>query len=210
MKLKDIFQKNSSGLAIPMTEKGVRNPVSEDVHIKDESLSFQCPTCMSTLSVGLMNIDPIIGVFVDCSVCKNTSHVPGGFRTQSNQSGLSITGGALVPIGEFTEWFSAHPVVVSLKKNGKRDLLYDYGLWAFCPKCGYRYSPTVLAYSFPFMKLSQSTAGFVLNTSSSGSGKEANSLLAGHCPRCSHKTLNAIIEEIPENVRAVIAENRHQ
>lgn len=215
MKLGEFFKKKPSASPVeagmeqsPQPKPAVMNPVSPDVHREGERLAFQCPTCANTLTVNLETINPVSGVFADCPVCKNISHVPGGFRTQPIPQDSKITGGVYVPIGEFTDWFAAHPVVVTLKKNRQRELLYQYGLWAFCPKCGYRYSPTVLAYSLPFLKISQGSAGSLLNASSSGSGKEAKALLAGYCPSCRHKTLTVIIAEIPDAVRAVLNENR--
>ena len=184
------------------------NPASTDSFIRGGQLAFKCPTCPSAVFIGLSTIDPVIGVNVVCPGCGNTAHVPGSYRTRPNVAGLSITGGVEVSIAEYVDWFLSHPLVVTLKKAGQVDLLCDYGLWGFCPKCNYQYTSTVLAYNLPFLQMAHDADGFVLRTSTSNSYTETTALQSGHCPSCGHKSLIVIIADIPDYVRTAIASIR--
>ncbi len=190
-----------------MSEHGLMNPFSTKFFVEDAQLYFKCPTCPDACSVYLEQIDPIGGVLVVCPGCGNIAHVPGCYRTQPESPGFDITGGVLMPIKEFTDWFLSHPLIASMKSKRAYTHLYDYGLWALCPACGYRYSPTVLAYNLPFMKI-RDASGSVLLTKTEESATETSSLQAGCCPSCGHQEITAIVSDIPDYVRKAFSANR--
>ena len=66
------------------------NPFTNDVVIKSGMLLFKCPTCPSNINVPLQNIDPIVGISVLCSNCKNIIHVPGMYKTEPKPAGMRI------------------------------------------------------------------------------------------------------------------------
>ncbi|MHB1314575.1 MAG: hypothetical protein ACYCX2_03725 [Christensenellales bacterium] len=186
------------------------NPTSTYILISGGKFTFKCPICQSTIIVSIQNVDAIIGINVICLSCKNVIHVPGGYKTWPKPSGLKITGGVQVPISNYVDWFFSHPLVVSLKKSNKMDLLYDYGLWGFCPSCYYQYSATVLSYTFPVFHMSKPSEGFVLLTSRPDSENVVSSLKSGHCPKCSNTNLIVIVAEIPSYVQNIFFKKTRQ
>jgi hypothetical protein len=181
------------------------NPFTTDVAIKSGTLLFKCPTCPNTISVTLQQIDPIVGISVLCSSCKNISHIPGIYKTDPKPAGMRITGGIRVPIAEFSDWYYKHPLITSLVEKGQSDLLNDYGVWAFCSACYHQYPSTILT----SLAISQSMAqrgagGFMLMANTPDSKKDMNALGAGHCSHCNQTFLIVIATEIPDYVRSVI------
>jgi len=191
-----------------ITAAGV-NPFTTDVIIKSGTLLFKCPTCTSAVSVTLQQIDPIIGVSVLCSSCKNISHVPGIYKTESKPAGMRITGSVRVPVGKFSDLYYEHPLIKSLIESHQSDFLNDYGLWAFCSACYHQYPSTVLTSLAMYQPMAQRGAGgltFMANTSASA--QDMNALLAGHCSQCTNKNLIVVVSEIPEYVSNVISSKR--
>jgi hypothetical protein len=185
------------------------NQFTPDVVRKDGKLHFKCPTCSTTVIVSPQNIDPIIGVNVACSSCKNISHVPGGFKAESAPAGLRIAWGVRIPIAKFSDWYYENPVITSLIQKGQSDLLNDYGLWAFCGACYYQYPKTILTSLATSQSMAQRRAGgFEFSASTSGSAKDMEALRSGYCPQCGGKELIVIASEIPEYVRKVITKSK--
>jgi hypothetical protein len=181
------------------------NPFTTDVVIKSGILLFKCPTCPNTTSVTLQQIDPIIGVSVACSSCKNISHVPGIYKTEPKPPGMKITGSVRVPIAKFADLYFEHPLIQSLINSGQSDLLFDYGLWAFCGACYHQFPATVLwAFS-----MAHRTGGFVFNARTPDSAIDMNALRDGHCSHCQHKNLIVVVTEIPDYVRNVIMSKKN-
>ena len=191
-----------------MQEYAAMNPTCTDYFISEGNIVFKCPTCQSAVFASIPQIDPIIGVNVVCTACGNISHVAGGYRTWPKLPDSKITGGVQVPISRYVDWFFSHPLVASLKKENQLDILYDYGLWGFCPGCHYQYASTVLAYTFPVLQMSSPSAGLVLNTSKPNSARDTIALHEGHCPSCKSAYLIIIIADIPKYVRVEIANKK--
>jgi hypothetical protein len=183
---------------------GAINPFTTEAVLKAGTILFKCPTCPNTVSVTLQQIDPIIGVSVACSSCKNICHVPGGYKTQLNPPELKITGSVRVPIAKYADWYYGHPYIKSLIRSSQSDLLFDYGLWAFCGACYHQFPATVLW----GLSSAQRAGGFVFNARTSSSAKDMNALVAGHCSHCRHKELIVVVAEIPDYVRNVITSNK--
>lgn len=188
------------------------NPFTADAVIKSGTLLFKCPTCTNTISVTLQRIDPIVGVSVLCSSCKNISHVPGMYKTEPKPAGMRITGGVRVPIAKFSDWYYEHPYIASLIKNRQSDLLFDYGLWAFCNTCHHQYSSTVLN-SFAMAQVTyfsdpNFTGNFVFNAQTPESANDMVALRSGYCSHCQDKNLVAIVAEIPDFVETIITSKR--
>lgn len=198
------------------------NPFTVNVMLKDGELLFKCPTCPDTIDivgkpfanpykivVNLQQIDPIIGINVVCSDCKNVFHVPGAYKTNPKPPGMRITGGIRVPITKFSDWYYENQLIVALIENGRSDLLNDYGLWAFCGACLHQFSATILNSLAPSMSMAQRGAGsFVFMANIPSSVTDWDALRAGHCSQCEHEDLIVIAAEIPDYVRNVIAMNK--
>lgn len=213
------MQKQSSKSVPPISRKQQRktpvasaNPFTADVVIKSGTLLFKCPTCPNNISVSLQNIDPIAGISVLCSSCKNIIHVPGIYKTEPKPAGMRITGGIRVPIAKFSDWYYEHPYIVSLINNKQSDLLFDYGLWAFCNTCHHQYSSTVLNYfamaQATYFSDPNSTDNFAFPAQTPESANDMAALRSGHCSHCQDKNLFVIVTEIPDYVRAIIASKR--
>ena len=198
------------GETIPSLEtsiwcKGEKNPVSQDVSLlglEVDLLRFQCPTCRLPVRVERSKIDTIVGINVTCSNCKNISHVPGAFGTGILPSNLKITGGVIVPIKEFAEWYFHHPVMKSLMNEKKIELLFDYGLWGYCAKCFYQYKSTVLSILPVYQDIKPEKIVFMAK--SDESVDDFNSLLSRECPSCGHDKIIGIITDIPDYVQEAI------
>ena len=175
-------------------------PFTTDVILKAGTIEFLCPTCYNTVSVTLQQIDPIVGVNAACSKCKNICHVPGIYKTNPNPFGSWITGSIQIPIAKFSDWYFENPFINALIKSGQPDLLFDYGLWAFCGACYHQFPATVLC-SFA---VAQRAGGFIFNARTPGSAKDMEALRAGHCSHCRHTNLIVVVVEIPDYVRNVI------
>jgi hypothetical protein len=185
------------------------NPFTIDVVIKSGMLIFKCPTCPNALSVALQKIDPIIGVSLLCSSCKNISHVPGIYKTEPKPAGMRITGSVRVPVVKLSDFYHEHPLIKSLIESHQSDFLNDYGLWAFCSTCYHQYPSTVLTSLAMYQPMAQRGAGeltFMANTPTSAQDMDA--LLAGHCSQCNNNNLIVIVSEIPDYVRNVITSKR--
>jgi hypothetical protein len=177
------------------------NPITSEAVVKAGTLLFKCPTCSNKVSVPMRQIDPIIGVSVVCTRCKNISHVPGIYKTEPKPAGMSITGSIRVPITKFPNLYFEHPLIQSLIKSGQSDLLFDYGLWAFCGACYHQFPARVLwAFS-----IADRAGGFVFNAQTPDSARDMNALRDGHCSHCQHQNLIVVVTEIPDYVRKVIA-----
>jgi hypothetical protein len=186
------------------------NPFPADPVLKAGKLLFKCPTCPDTVSVMQHKIDPIIGVNVACSGCKNISHVPGGFDSEPRAPGMRITGGVRVPIARFSDWYYENPLIASLIQTGQSDLLNDHGLWAFCGACYHQYPATVLTSLVIAQSMAQRGAGgFMFTARTPGSAKDMDALRSGHCSHCRHKELIVIATEIPDNVRNGIPKSKN-
>jgi len=188
--------------------KGEENPASQDVSLFVEGkwLRYLCPTCMLPVRVERSKIDPVIGINIGCSNCKNISHVPGAFRTGKLPSNLKITGGVIVPIKEFSEWYFYHPIVRSLMSTNQIDLLSQYGLFGFCEKCFHYYQSTVLIQLPVFLRMKPEQ--IIYNAKTPESAKDFHSLMSRKCPSCGHDKMIGIITNIPDYVRDAI--NAHK
>jgi len=188
------------------------NPFTNDVVIKSGMLLFKCPTCPSNINVPLQNIDPIVGISVLCSNCKNISHVPGMYKTEPKPAGMRITGGIRVPIANFSDWYYEHPYIASLIKDRQSDLLFDYGLWAFCNTCHHQYASTVLNYfamaQVTYFSNPNFKGDFVFNAQSPESASDMDALRSGHCSHCQDKNLIVIVTEIPDYISTIITSKR--
>jgi hypothetical protein len=178
-----------------------RNPFTTLATLKGGSISFKCPTCPNTLNASLQQIDPIIGINVACQECKNISHVPGAYKTKANPQGMRITGGVRVPVSQFADWYFGHPLIQGLIKSGQSDLLYNYGLWAFCSACYHQFPATVLGY----FAIASRAGGLMFNARTPDSARDMEALRAGHCSQCQSTNLIVLATEIPGYVREVIA-----
>jgi len=189
--------------------ENIINPTSHECIVSETQLIFFCPTCNGSVTVNTQQIHPVIGVNAICPGCGNVAHVPGSYRAEPVPSDIQITFGVKVPISRYVDWLFSHSTVSSLKQNGELDLLYsNYGLWAFCSECYYKYSPIVLAYTYPLYRMSKDTAGFLLSSSRPEPMKEILALHEGHCPSCSSEQMIIIVADIPDNIRAIIAEQK--
>ncbi|OQA22691.1 MAG: hypothetical protein BWY63_00699 [Chloroflexi bacterium ADurb.Bin360] len=183
---------------------GAANPFTTEAAHQAGRLQFQCPTCSNTTSAALQQIDPIIGVNVACPSCKNICHVPGRTKTEPNAPDLKITGSVRVPIARYADWYYGHPYVKSLIRSSQSDLLFDYGLWAFCSACYHQFPATVLW----GLASAQRAGGFVFNARTPDSAKDMQTLTAGHCSHCRNKELLVVVAEVPDYVREVILSKR--
>ena len=179
---------------------GAANPFTAAAVHQAGRIQFQCPTCSNTVTATLQQIDPLIGVNVACPNCKNISHVPGRYKTEPSAPELKITGSVRVPIASYADWYYGHPYVKSLIRSSQSDLLFDYGLWAFCSACYHQFPATVLW----GLASAQRAGGFVFNARTPDSAKDLNALAAGHCSHCRNTELLVLVAEIPDYVRNVI------
>ncbi len=203
---KKITNGNTQGNEIPLTAD---NPTTTYTVLKAGKLLFKCPTCPNTVSVTLQKIDPIIGVNVACSGCKNISHVPGGLIAEPTPPGMRITGGGRVPIAQFSKWYYENPLITSVIQRGQSDLLSDYGLWAFCGACYHQFPAIVLTFLAISQSMAQRTSdGFMFTGHTPDSEKDMDALRSGHCSHCMHKNLIVIAADIPDNVRNAILESK--
>ena len=209
--LRNLFDKKQAAAA-PRTKKVTSasvNPFTTDTVLEAGITLFRCPTCPNTVSVAQQKIDQIIGVSVLCSSCKNVCHVPGCYRTDPKPPGMRITGSVRVPIARFGDWYYEHPVIASLIKNSQSDLLFNYGLWAFCGSCYHQFLPTVLNYfamaQISFFSNPDWKGEFTFNARTPAAAADMDALRAGHCPQCQHNELIVVVTEIPDYVRDVIA-----
>lgn len=187
------------------------NPFTTDSVLKAGKILFKCPTCPNTVSVTLQQIDPIIGVNVICSGCKNISHVPGGYKAEPKPPGMRITGSVRVPIAKFSDWYFEHPVISSLIKSGQSDLLHDHGLWAFCGVCYHQFPATVLcSFSIAWSAAQRGAGGYMFFANTPDSAKDMDALRSGHCSHCKHNNLIVIATEIPDYVRNVITRSKNK
>lgn len=198
----------------PTFRTGEENPFSKDYcylpnpqwtvgmppDIPKSWLRYKCPTCPIYVSLSLNEIDPIVGVNVNCQGCKNIVHIPGGFKLGSEIAKLRITGGVLVPINRFSDWYNDHPLVDLLTKDCKLEILPHYGLFTFCANCHHPYQPTVLA----ILPIAQNIGVTIFNPRTSDAAKDFDALSAGNCPVCGDKTLLAILADVPNYVRIYI------
>jgi hypothetical protein len=180
------------------------NPFTTDVVIKSGTLLFKCPTCPNILSATLHQIDPIIGVSLACSSCRNISHVPGIYKTEPKTPGMKITGSVRVLISKFADFYFEHPLISSLIDSGQSDLLFDYGLWAFCSACYHQFPATVL-WAFSMV---HRTGGFIFNAQTPDSTIDMKALRDGHCSHCQNKNLIVVVTDVPDHVRNVILSKR--
>jgi hypothetical protein len=195
--------------------EGEENPVSQDVSLigigplEGKTLRYLCPTCMLPVRVQRSKIDPIVGTNVICSNCKNISHIPGAFGTGTLPSNLKITGGVIVPIKDFSEWYFHHPIVNSLIITRSTDLLCQYGLWGTCAKCSHQYRRTVL-YLLPAVQDPFDPSKTTLIAKSAESADDFRALTSGKCPSCGYDKMICIITDIPEYVRETIKTKKEQ
>jgi len=181
------------------------NPSTTAILSRTDKLVFKCPTCPANITVSLAQIDRIAGANVLCTGCKNIVHVPGAYGSNAKSVGLKITGGVTVTIADFNEWWGNHRLVASLLKDGELDLLYDYGLWAFCEKCYHRYHP----YAVFCLPVGQRATSTKISTElMPESGRDLEALLSGYCPSCHHSRFIVIVAEIPDYVRTTIIKRR--
>jgi len=146
--------------------KGEENPVGQDVSISGEpiegkQLRYLCPACKLPVWVERSKIVPVIGLNVQCANCKNISHVPGAFGSGALPPNLKITGGVIVPIKQFSEWYFHHPVVKSLLNEKQTELLSSYGLWGYCRKCFHQYRSTVLSMLPVYQEINSGQTSFL-------------------------------------------------
>ena len=182
------------------------NPFTTDAAFGEGTLLFRCPNCLSAVSVALQEIDPIVGANVVCRSCKDISHVPGAYKAGPQPPSMRITASVRVPMARFADWYYEHPYIKSLIQSGQSDLLFDYGLWAFCGACYHPFPATVLNY-LPVASGVGSSA-LVFNARTPESARDMDALLAGHCPRCLHQNLVVIVCEIPDYIRSLIKSKR--
>jgi hypothetical protein len=210
--LNRIFSKKQQLQTPNRDEMAIVGAFATDVVYREEKAFFKCPSCQDTMSISQLQIDPIIGVNVACSSCKNIAHVPGGYKMDPPLVGLRIAGSVRVPIAKFGDWYYAHPLIASLIKSGQSDLLFDYGLWAFCSVCYHQFHATVLSYfamaQATYFSNPGSTGGFIFNARTPESAKDMEALRAGHCPHCQNENLIVIIAEIPDYVRTILISSR--
>ena len=167
-----------------------------------DMLRFLCPTCRNPVLVERSKIEQVAGINVMCPECKNISHVPGAFRTGKLPTDLKITGGVIVPIKEFGEWYFDHPIVNSLINKGQHEFLYEYGLYGFCSKCFHQYGSTILFMLPCEQDMKSQYTVFMAKTAESG--EDLKSLLSGKCPSCGHDKMISIVTNIPIYVQEAI------
>lgn len=190
--------------------EGEENPVSQDVSLTFEGkmLRYLCPTCMLPVRVERSKIDLIVGTNVICSNCKNISHIPGAFATGTLPSNLRITGGVIVPIKDFSDWYFHHPIAKSLLSAKSTSLLYEYGLWGTCTKCSHQYQRTVLHLLSAFQDGDPSKIMFMAK--SAESADDFRALMSGKCPSCGYDKMICIITDVPGYVRETIEAKRRE
>jgi hypothetical protein len=163
---------------------------------------------MLPVRVERSKIDPVIGINVVCSNCKNISHIPGAFGRGTLPPNLKITGGVIVPIREFGDWYFHHPVAKSLMNKESTEFLYEYGLWGSCGKCFRQYEKTVL-YVFPaYQDMNPEQITFMAN--SAESADDFRALMSGKCPSCGYDKMICIMTDIPGYVQEAIKAKKEQ
>lgn len=186
--------------------KGEVNPVSQDVGLEGNLLRYLCPTCNLPVWVPRSRIDRIVGVSVQCPNCKNISHVPGAFWEGALPRNFNITGGVIVQVKQFNEWYLNHPVVKSLMNNHRIELQAHYGLYGFCGKCFHQYRSTVLSMLDVYQNMEP--GHIIFNAKSAESADDFNALLSGKCPSCGSDKMICIVTDIPDYVEEAIAAKR--
>ncbi len=171
------------------------NKTTRDVKTDRNLIIFPCPLCETLNTVQFDEIHPILGGQPMCQNCQSIFHIPGGYRTGSEVSSLSIYAALPVAIRKFYLFYQNHPVIHSLEEQGITRIIIQYGIWGFCQKCHHEFSPAVL------MNLPQTSQEIVdLRSLSSDEMVEMQSLRKGECPYCSHRILLVIISEVPHYV----------
>lgn len=171
------------------------NKTTRDVKTDRDLIIFPCPLCETLNTVHFDEIHPILGGQPMCQNCQGIFHIPGGYRTGSEVSSLSIYAALPVAIRKFYLFYQNHPVIHSLEEQGITRIIIQYGIWGFCQKCHHEFSPAVL------MNLPQTSQEIVdLRSLSSDEMVEMQSLRRGQCPYCSHNILLVIISEVPHYV----------
>lgn len=181
----------------PLWREGERNPVTKPLLVSARLIEFECSVCRRRLSVPRSAIDQRRGALWRCGRCNNRFHIPGSLGS------TDITAGVRIPIANFRQWYSHHPVYVGLGEESW--MLNEHGLWGFCASCHRQFATTVLT-SFVNFQLSQAmrkygSLGHIFAANSTASADEMKALQANRCPECGCDSLIGLMAEIQSDIR---------
>jgi hypothetical protein len=194
----------------PVWGKGRSNPKSPTVGASSGNITFPCPTCTRQVAVPVSKIDDRRGTLWGCRSCHDHFYLCGRDPDNNQHKGQFVTAGVFVPIANWQEWYTGHPVYLSLGETSW--MLNEHGLWGFCASCERQLLTTVLCafvnYQLFLPMKAAGARGYVFGATSAESAREMEALQGGACQNCGAKELVAIMTEIPQHIRQGIRGSR--
>lgn len=188
-------------MSILLWQRGAENPQLPAFMDSDDSsrIVLKCISCHQAQAFQVSQIDERLGGLFKCVACTQRFYIP-GIPRRKFVIDIQATAGVRVPINEFNDWYTHHPVYERL--GSESWLLNEHGLWGFCAGCSRQYTTTVLTSFVNYQTMMKIGAkGFVFGANNPASAKDMNALQSGACPDCSHSELVAIMRDIPSNIQ---------